>query len=128
MPKKDMKTALGASLKAEERSVQSRFEKAESLLGRGKGEGGRHVARADGGAGRVIRDSFTIPDGEYELISLIKKRCMKAGISASKSEVLRAGLAALDAMTEKDLARIFDGLTKVKTGRPATKKQPERSV
>lgn len=118
MPKKDMKAALGASLKAEERSVRSRFEKAESLLGKGRGA----MAPAENGAGRVIRDSFTIPDGEYELISQIKKRCMKAGISANKSEVLRAGLAALDAMQDKELARVFGELTKVKTGRPPSKK------
>jgi hypothetical protein len=118
MPKKDIKAALGASLKAEERSVQSRFEKAESLLGKGRGA----TAPAENGASRVIRDSFTIPDGEYELISQIKKRCMKAGISANKSEVLRAGLAALDAMQDKELARVFGELTKVKTGRPPSKK------
>jgi hypothetical protein len=116
-----MKAALGASLKAEEHSVRSRFEKAESLLGKGRG-GGRPAIPAENGAGRVIRDSFTIPDGEYELITLIKKRCMKAGISANKSEVLRAGLAALDAMQDKELARVFGELARVKTGRPPTKK------
>lgn len=121
MPKKDMKAALGASLKAEERSVRSRFEKAESLLGKAGGEK-RLPAPKENGARRVIRDSFTIPDGEYELISLIKKRCMKVGISANKSEVLRAGLAALDAMRDKELARVFGELDRVKTGRPPSKK------
>jgi hypothetical protein len=36
MAKKDMKSALGASLKAEEKAVRSRFEKAESVLGGGE--------------------------------------------------------------------------------------------
>lgn len=121
MPKKDMKSALGASLKAEEQAVRSRFEKAESVIG-----GGKSAARAQGqpqnGADKVIRDSFTIPGDEYELISRIKRRCMKAGISANKSEVLRAGLTALDAMPDRELARLFQNLTRVKTGRPAAKK------
>jgi hypothetical protein len=119
--KKDMKSALGASLKAEEQAVRSRFEKAESVIG-----GGKPTPRAQvqprNGADKVIRDSFTIPGDEYELISKIKKRCMKAGVSANKSEVLRAGLAALNAMQDRELAKVFEGLSRVKTGRPPVKK------
>lgn len=119
MPKKDMKKALGASLKAEKRAVRSRFEKADAALAKKAPSPQEQKAN---GAGRVIRDSFTIPGDEYELIMRIKKRCMKAGVSANKSEVLRAGLAALDAMPERELARLFQSLVRVKTGRPAVKK------
>lgn len=121
MAKKDMKSALGASLKAEEQAVRSRFEKAESVIGGGKSTP-RSQGQAQNGADKVIRDSFTIPGDEYELISRIKKRCMKAGISANKSEVLRAGLAALEAMPDRDLANLFGKLLRVKTGRPRVKK------
>ena len=121
MPKKDMKSALGASLKAEEQAVRSRFEKAESVMGQGKSSPRVQQPPPADGAGKVIRDSFTIPGDEYELISRIKKRCMKAGVSASKSEVLRAGLAALDAMPDRELAKVFGTLSRVKTGRPPSK-------
>ena len=121
MPKKDMKSALGASLKAEERAVRDRFEKAESVIGGGKSVP-RDQEKPRNGADKVIRDSFTIPSDEYELISQIKKRCMKAGISANKSEVLRAGLAALEAMPDQELANLFGKLSRVKTGRPPVKK------
>lgn len=121
MAKKDMKSALGASLKAEEQAVKDRFEKAESVIG-----GGKSSSRAEqppsNGAGKVIRDSFTIPGDEYELISRIKKRCMKAGVSANKSEVLRAGLAALDSMSDRELTKMFEALSRVKTGRPPSNK------
>lgn len=121
MAKKDMRRALGASLKAEEQAVRSRFERAESVI-----RGGKSVPRAENqprnGADKVIRDSFTIPGDEYELISRIKKRCMKAGVSANKSEVLRAGLAVLNAMQDHELAKVFEGLARVKTGRPPVKK------
>jgi len=120
--KKDMKSALGASLKAEERAVRDRFEKAESVIGGGKAASGAQPPPSNG-AGKVIRDSFTIPGDEYELISRIKKRCMKAGVSANKSEVLRAGLAALDAMSDGELAKAVEGLARVKTGRPPGKKK-----
>jgi hypothetical protein len=122
MAKKDMKSALGASLKAEEQAVRDRFEKAESVIGGGKSSS-RVKQPPSNGAGKVIRDSFTIPDDEYELISRIKKRCMKAGVSANKSEVLRAGLAALDSMSDRELAKAVEGLARVKTGRPSSKKR-----
>jgi Arc/MetJ-type ribon-helix-helix transcriptional regulator len=117
MAKKDMKGALGASLKAEEQAVKSRFEKAEAALGK---KDGLPEQRQRNEVERVIRDSFTIPNDEYELISKIKRRCMKAGIGANKSEVLRAGLAALNAMPEKELARLFEKLPRVKPGRPSS--------
>ena len=122
MPKKDMKSALGASLKAEEQAVKSRFEKADSALGQGKSATRARQSPPSNGAGKVIRDSFTIPGDEYELISRIKKRCMKAGVSANKSEVLRAGLAALEAMPDRELTSLFGKLPRVKTGRPPVKK------
>jgi hypothetical protein len=122
MAKKDMKRALGASLKAEEQAVRSRFEKAETVLSKGKKDRHqREQPRPQNGTGKVVRDSFTIPGDEYELISKIKKRCMKAGVGANKSEILRAGLAALAAMDEKELAELFGRLTRVKTGRPPAK-------
>jgi hypothetical protein len=124
MAKKDMKSALGASLKAEERAVRDRFEKAESALGGGKAAPNAEQSPRNG-AGKVIRDSFTIPGDEYELITQIKKRCMKSGISANKSEVLRAGLAALRDMPDRELAKLFGVLTRVKTGRPVTRKHKD---
>lgn len=117
-----MKSALGASLKAEEQAVRSRFEKADSVLGRQQKPPAHQEQPKSEGAGKVIRDSFTIPEEEYELISRIKKRCMKAGVGVNKSEVLRAGLAALAAMPDRELVSLFGKLERVKTGRPPAKK------
>ena len=121
MPKKDIKSALGASLRAEEKAVKSRFERAETILSK-KPTKARAQEKPDNGAGKVIRDSFTIPGNEYESISLIKKRCMKSGISANKSEILRAGLSVLNDMPDRELARTFESLPRVKTGRPRVRK------
>lgn len=118
MTKKDMKRALGASLRAEEDAVKTRFERAETALA-------KPVApRASGSDApdndeRVIRDSFTMPNNDYSRIAAIRQRCLKRGVSATKSEVLRAGLAALDAMTDKEVAETLERLPKVKTGRPS---------
>jgi hypothetical protein len=116
MPRKDMKKALGASLKAEEQAVKSRFERAETAL---SGKGAANSGHSDN-ASKVIRDSFTMPSVDYELIPAIKTRCLKAGVSVNKSEILRAGLNALESMSDKELLKVVNGLVKVKPGRPTT--------
>lgn len=68
---------------------------------------------------KVIRDSFTIPENDYQLIKVLKQRCLDAGMSVKKSELLRAGLHALQEMSEKQLSAMIDRIEKVKTGRPA---------
>lgn len=67
---------------------------------------------------KVVRDSFTMPQPDYELISALKEKALKAGLHVKKSELLRAGLRALDAFTAAQLKRAVAGLEKIKTGRP----------
>lgn len=67
---------------------------------------------------KVVRDSFTMPQSEYQKIAEIKESCLKAGLPVKKSEVLRAGLKALVAMNAAQLKRALAGLEKIKTGRP----------
>lgn len=67
---------------------------------------------------KVVRDSFTMPQSEYQKITEIKESCLKAGLQVKKSEVLRAGLKALVELNAAQLKRAFGGLEKIKTGRP----------
>jgi Arc/MetJ-type ribon-helix-helix transcriptional regulator len=67
---------------------------------------------------KVVRDSFTMPQSEYQKIAEIKEICLKAGMHVKKSEVLRAGLQALAGMNVAQLKRVLAGLEKIKTGRP----------
>lgn len=113
--KKSIKAALGASLQAEERAVKNRFEKAESLLS--KKVPPAATVNLDENGHHVIRDSFSIPSIDYDLIELIKKRCLKNGAHATKSEIMRAGLHALMSMSDKDLLNVLDGVVKLKPGR-----------
>jgi hypothetical protein len=120
MAKRDIKSRLGASLKAETQAVRNRFDRADAILGREeKTHRLKPVPEAPAETGtRVIRDSFTMPAFDYDLISTIKQRCLKAGVSVTKSEVLRAGLNALTEMPENDLKAVVERLQKVKAGRP----------
>lgn len=66
-----------------------------------------------------IRDSFTMPEGEYALIALLKKRCLDAGIPAKKSEILRAAIANLAKLSDTSMVSAVRKLQTIKTGRPA---------
>ena len=42
---------------------------------------------------KLVRDSFTMPESEYEQLRGAKKACLKAGVDIKKSELLRIGVA-----------------------------------
>jgi len=67
---------------------------------------------------KVIRDSFTMPQSEYQKIAEIKATCLKAKMHVKKSEVLRAGLKLLAELNAVQLKRTLNSLEKIKTGRP----------
>jgi hypothetical protein len=129
MTRKSMKSALSASLKAEDEAVKNRFEKAESLLGEKPYSTTHYTAstldvpevKEQPQKERVVRDSFTLPSGDYDLIAAIRQRCLSSAINVTKSEVIRAGLHALMEMPEEDLVVLVNNLEKVKTGRPSGK-------
>lgn len=67
---------------------------------------------------KVTRDSFTMPQAEYEKIAAIKASCAKADIVVKKSEVLRAGLLMLSLLDIAEMKTVFSKLDKIATGRP----------
>ncbi len=68
---------------------------------------------------KMVRDSFTMPEGDYAHIAALKERCLKAGVSAKKSELLRAALNCLARLSDKALSKAITDLEVIKTGRPA---------
>jgi hypothetical protein len=67
---------------------------------------------------KLVRDSFTIPKDEFEVLALIKQRSQAAGHSVKKSEVLRAGLRLLNSLSDKALLTALEAVPAIKTGRP----------
>lgn len=70
---------------------------------------------------KLVRDSFSFPEHEHELLSALKKRAKNLGKEFKKSEILRAGVAHLVAMADAALVAALDKVERVKTGRPAKK-------
>ena len=67
---------------------------------------------------KLIRDSFTMPDADFKLIAAVKQRALGFQKAVKKSEVLRAGLKALQGLSEPQLKALLETLPVLKTGRP----------
>ena len=67
---------------------------------------------------RLIRDSFTMPEVEYQVLGHIKKQCLSGGIEVKKSELLRIGVALLGRLDRAALTAELERLVKLRSGRP----------
>jgi len=70
---------------------------------------------------KMERDSFTMPKTEYAQFAVLKDRLTKLGQPAKKSELLRAGIMQLTAMTDAALKAAMSKVPAIKTGRPKKK-------
>lgn len=68
---------------------------------------------------KLVRDSFTIPKAEYLVLDDLKQRAVRTGTPTKKSELLRAGIKALAAMTDAGFKAALSAVPTIKTGRPA---------
>ena len=67
---------------------------------------------------KLVRDSFTIPKSEYAVLEGLKVRATNLTRPVKKSELLRAGIAILNAMNDKAFLAALNGVPSLKTGRP----------
>jgi hypothetical protein len=67
---------------------------------------------------KLVRDSFTIPKGEYAVLDALKQRAAALAQPAKKSEVLRAGIKALAALSDEAFLAALRDVPAIKTGRP----------
>jgi hypothetical protein len=68
---------------------------------------------------KVVRDSFTIPKSEFTQIADMKKRAMALGVDIKKSELIRAGLQAIFALSDAGFKKALSAVPTLKTGRPS---------
>lgn len=67
---------------------------------------------------KLVRDSFTIPKIEYLVLDELKQRAGKLASPSKKSELIRAGIKALAAMSDVALMAALAAVPVIKTGRP----------
>lgn len=68
---------------------------------------------------KLVRDSFTIPKAEYALLEALKVRAANLTRPVKKSELLRAGIGALNGMSDKAFLAAVNAVPSLKTGRPS---------
>lgn len=66
----------------------------------------------------LVRDSFTMPEVDFSVVAVLKKRAIGFARPAKKSELLRAGLHALAALDDVQLKAALEALLPIKSGRP----------
>jgi hypothetical protein len=69
--------------------------------------------------GKLVRNSYAMPEAEYARIGELKKRMAALGDKVRKSELLRAGIAVLAALDDDQLKAALRRVERIKTGRPA---------
>ena len=67
---------------------------------------------------KLVRDSFTMPKDEYQVIDALKGRALGLQKQVRKSELLRAGIQALAAMNDRTFLKAIADVPTLKTGRP----------
>ncbi len=71
---------------------------------------------------KLVRDSFTIPKSEYLVLASLKQRAADLRKPAKKSELLRAGISVLQAMSDRAFLLALSKVPSLKTGRPKASK------
>jgi len=67
---------------------------------------------------KLVRDSFTIPKAEYVVLDGLKLRAADLKRPTKKSELIRAGIAVLKGMSDKEFLAAVNAVQSLKTGRP----------
>lgn len=114
MTKKSFDSKLSSTINEQDRAVQERFDKADSVMIKPQPSLPALGMRTASG---VIRDTFSMPPADYALIAELRTKAARAGHIATKSDMVRAGLHALSALDEQELVKAISILVRVMPGR-----------
>jgi hypothetical protein len=70
---------------------------------------------------KLVRDSFTLPQADHDLIKQCKKTALTAGRETKKSEVLRAAIQSFAALSSAQQMAAYAKLQAIAVGRPKAK-------
>ena len=68
---------------------------------------------------KLVRDSFTIPKTEFAVLEELKQRAAELARPIKKSELIRAGIKAIAALSNAAFLTALNQVPTIKTGRPA---------
>ena len=67
---------------------------------------------------KMVRDSISIPKAEFLVLGEMKTRAGKLGVEVKKTELIRAGIKVLTALTDTAFVAAIRAVPNIKTGRP----------
>lgn len=136
MAEKDIKKALGSSLRAEAKRVEERFSPTKkntrntarptSAAGPGptrSGKSKKTKKKSPPAAEAKIRDRFNLAESDYARIGSLKQKCREAGLPSKKSMLIGAALRLLDGLSLQRLEKL---LTPASSGKDAAHPKKRR--
>lgn len=123
MSKKDFGAKLSQTRASQDKALEERFEKADSLLLApaapmpAAAPPKMTAPRVAKDPTLVIRDTFSLPHDDYALIDELRQAAARQGIIATKSEMVRAGLRILRSMSAEEVGKAVLQLERLKPGR-----------
>ena len=122
MSKRDLSGALAQTVSSvSKKGADKKFDRAEKYLeseARGAEPIAPNAPKKAPPRKKVIRDTFSFPQDDYQDIRRLQDRMIALGHVATKSEALRLGLKVAMALNDQDLEGFFLELEKLKPGRP----------
>jgi hypothetical protein len=103
-------------------AVRTRRPRASAAAAPSDAQEAQEAPKAKAAKRKLVRDSFAMPTDEHAAIAQIKKRALQGAHAAKKSEILRAGLRLLAALSDAELLSQLRAVPPLKTGRPKSRK------
>lgn len=69
------------------------------------------------GESSIVRETFSLPPADSAEIEAVRRRGAVTGVMLNRSEVIRAGIAALMTIDDETFNRVVSGVPKLKSGR-----------
>lgn len=112
------KVAANKTPKKQAAAKSAEFAEPEINVKKAESEAKKPLKKKKAAKAKVIRDSFSFPEEDYQKITELKKTCLTVGVHVKKGEILRAGLHLLMKLDIDGLKQAVEQVEKVKTGRP----------
>ena len=77
----------------------------------------RVIKKVPKGESSIVRETFSLPPADSADIEAVRRRGAAAGVMLNRSEVVRAGIAALLKIDELTFNEVVSGVPKLKSGR-----------
>ncbi|MFM9433511.1 hypothetical protein ACFDR9_000552 [Janthinobacterium sp. CG_23.3] len=119
MTKKDFKPGLGASIRAQDSADKDRFEKADSVISNldAAAERQHQVAQPKVSRTLVVRHTFSMSEGDYAVVELLRRAASAHGPIPTASDICRIGLHAIRGFSGEEVSSAIDKLERLRPGK-----------